>query len=98
MAKWTKYLIPTAPISGQKSVTTAGTAVALASSTEIISVVIKAKSGNTGNIYVGDSTVDSSTGYILGPGDAVSFDMTDLAAVYIDSDVNGEGVSWLAVQ
>jgi hypothetical protein len=98
MAKWTKYLIPTQVISGQVNVTTAGTAVALGTTNDIISVVIKAKSSNTGNIYVGGSNVSSSNGLILSAGDAVSLDINNLSSVYIDSDVNGEGVSYLALK
>jgi len=98
MAKWTKYLIPTAIISGQKNVSSAGTAEALGSATDIISVTIKAKSSNTGNIYVGGSDVSSSNGLILEPGDAVSLDINDLSTVYIDADTNGEGVSYLALK
>lgn len=69
---------------GKKTVTAAGTAEALAGSTAIKSVTIKALSTNTGNVYVGDSGVDSTNGFQLAKGDTVSLDIDDLADVYID--------------
>lgn len=89
--------IPGSAVSGQKNVTTAGTAVALGVSTAIQSITIKAKRANTGDIYVGDSTVTSTNGLVLTRGEAVSFDMDNLADIFIDSSVNGEGVSFLYV-
>lgn len=82
------------PLSGQKDVTAAGAAEALGTTQVYKELTIIAKSTNTGNIYVGDSTVDSITGMILPAGGFVSFHFVDIADVYIDSDVNGEGVSF----
>jgi len=82
--------------SGQTNVTTAGTRVALGASTAILGVVIRAKLTNTGLIYVGDSGVTSSNGYILDRGSAVTVGVDNLADVSIDSSVSGEGVSYLA--
>jgi hypothetical protein len=82
---------------GQKYVTTAGTQVALASSQAIThSVTIMAQSGNSGWIYIGSSSVSSSNGYILDAGDTVELKIANLATVYVDSSVNGEGVSYIA--
>lgn len=81
---------------GQTTVAAAGTQVVLASSTTVKWVILKAKATNTGNIFVGDSNVDSSTGYILTPGEAIGLDINNLNLVYIDSAVNGEGVSYIA--
>jgi hypothetical protein len=61
-------------------------------------VVITALSGNTGVIVVGGSGVVASlstrSGTPLLAGDTVILDVDDLAKVYIDSTVNGEGVSF----
>jgi hypothetical protein len=82
---------------GQKTVTTAGTQVALASSQAIThSVKMKALHANTGWIYVGDSSVSSSSGYVLDAGETVEFQIANLSTIYIDSSVNGEGVSYIA--
>ncbi len=82
---------------GQTSVATAGTAVALAGTTTIQSISVRANTGNTNNIYVGNASVSSSNGFILAAGEGVSFDIDDPAKVFIDSDTNGEGVSFLTV-
>lgn len=84
-------------LNGQKTVATAGTAEALAASTACKWVIVKALTSNTGNVYVGNSSVSSSNGYILEPGEAISLDVDDLATVYIDVDTNGEGVSYIGV-
>lgn len=93
----TSLTAPTTVYNGQKTVTTAGTQEALASATTIESVTIKALAANTNNVYVGDSSVSSSNGFVLDAGEAVSLDIADLATVYIDVDTNGEGVSYLAI-
>jgi hypothetical protein len=83
--------------SGVTTVTTAGTQVALGSSTAIDSVTIKALSTNTGLIYVGTSTVSSADGFQLSAGDSVSLDVDNLTDVYVDSAVDTEGVSYLYI-
>lgn len=82
---------------GQKAVTTGGTQVALAASQAVKWVIVKALADNTGNIYVGDSSVDSTNGYVLTPGEAIGLDVANLATVYIDSDEDGEGVSYIGM-
>lgn len=83
---------------GQKTVTTAGTAVILLTATETIAVIIKAKAGNTGDIYIGDSDVTSANGYILDAGEVVSISLDHKSDnIYINSSVNAEGVSFLTI-
>lgn len=85
-------------LNGQETVAVVGTAEPLATaSTPIISVTVKALHGNTGMVYVGNEDVTSATGYVLDAGEPVSIDIDDLADVYIDVDVAGEGVSWIAL-
>lgn len=81
---------------GQKSVTTAGTEIALAAAQSIHHVTVKAHHANTGFIYVGKNPVTSATGYVLDAGEQVFIEVDDLADVFIDSSVNGEGVSFIA--
>lgn len=87
---------------GRKVVTTAGTAVALATATAAKSVTITAETDNTGIISVGGSGVIASLatrrGTPLNAGDSMSLDISDLAVVYIDSTVNGDGVTYTYVQ
>lgn len=84
---------------GRQTVTTAGTAVRLLSGGSVHgnSVCITALSTNTGIIAVGASTVVAAAGtrrgVALSAGQSVSFDC-DPTLIYIDSTVNGEGVSF----
>jgi hypothetical protein len=97
--------LPVASVSGitgigddRKVVTTAGTRVALASSTACKQVVITAETDNTGIIVVGGSTVVASLatrrGIPLYPGDTISLEIDNLADVNLDSTVNGDGVTF----
>jgi hypothetical protein len=88
---------PTTISNGKTTVATAGTRVTLASSTTVRSIVVKALNSNTGTIYVGNSTVASSNGLQLAAGESVAFDLTNLNTVNLDSSVNGEGVTYMAV-
>lgn len=87
--------VPTTLSGGTKDVTTAGTAEPLVgSSTPSKTVHIRAKSTNTDAIYVGGSSVDSTNGISLLSGDSVELDIANLATIYIDSAVSGEGVGF----
>lgn len=82
----------------QVTVTTAGTRVQLSgSSTPIRSICIKALHADTGKIYVGNSTVSSSNGYELIADLSACLDVNNINLIYIDSSVNGEGASYVAV-
>jgi hypothetical protein len=78
---------------GSKNVTTAGTAVAIAATQAATWVIVQAKSANTGTIAVGGSGVlAASAGILLSAGQSVTLLIADVANVFIDSTVNGEGV------
>jgi hypothetical protein len=91
-------------LSGEKAITTSGTAEALASSVDLYaSIVIIAKTGNTNQVYVGGSDVSTSTNDGLDAGDALEIKPArahglDLAQIYLDVDTNGEGVDFYAVR
>ena len=90
-------------ISGDKTVAAAGTAEALASASQRVrSVTIVAKDANTGRVYVGGSGVDSTVNSGLLAGDVLTHTTAggwlDLADVYIDAAVSGEGVDYYAVK
>jgi hypothetical protein len=88
-----------AALSGQTTVTTAGTEVALGTGRANAPVSIKALAANTGYMYVGnagDNTVASTSGYQLAAGEQVTLSyLGDLGDVMVDSSVNGEKVCWL---
>lgn len=93
----TVEVAPTTILNGKTVVTTAATRVALAASTACKSVTIKALIGNTGVIYVGNTTVAAANGFVLSAGETVSLDIANLITVNIDSSVNGEGVSYIGI-
>lgn len=84
---------------GIQLVASAGTAEALASSTKIRKVIVQARPENTDAVVVGASTVVAAAGTRRGialvPGASVTLNVTDLANVYVDAIVTGEGVSYV---
>lgn len=87
-------------ISGQKTVTAAGTEVQLGAMQVGGALMVKALTTNTGLVYVGESAggVSSSTGLPLAAGEVMIFEyVSDLSAIWVDSAVNGEGVAWLSL-
>jgi hypothetical protein len=89
--------VPAVIYNGKTSVATPGTQVVLASSQAILSgVTIKAEADNTGIIYVGDSTVQSSDGFELAAGEQVFIEIANLSTVWIDASVGTDGVSYVA--
>jgi hypothetical protein len=91
-----------AVLSGQTTVTTAGTAVVLGTQTINGAILIKADPNNTGDIYIGNDgndDVSSTTGFILATGDVVVIDnITYLGNLYVDAATNGDKVSWISVE
>lgn len=84
---------------GRKVVASAATAVALvASSTPCKRITICAETDNTGTIVVGASTViaalSTRRGIPLEAGDVYELDIDDVADVFIDSTVSGDGVTF----
>lgn len=89
---------PTAGGSGQTTVATAGTAVALASSTACRAVTIKALSTNTGLMYVSIDPSDAdNTDFELSASEAITIPIDNLDRIRIDASVNGEKVSYIYV-
>jgi len=92
-------------VQGTATVTTAGTAVQLsATATSITSILIQAESGNTNNIYFGDSTVDSNNGFVIAPSCELNLSGDDIRGItegmilsdmYIDADTDANAVRFL---
>ncbi len=88
-------------MAGEKTVAAAGTAEALSSTKRVKALTIVAKAGNTGQVYFGGADVSNSTNDGLDAKESVNFEAEgwmDLADIYIDCDVNGEGVDFYAVK
>lgn len=80
-----------------KSVTTAGTRVQL-DNIPCKEVTIIARKGNTGSIFVGGIDVSSTVfGVELDADQSFTFSISNSNLIYIDSSVNGEGVSYVTV-
>jgi len=86
---------------GSITVATPGTAVAVATSGNAISAVsFRARTDNTGAVYVGDSGVTSSNGYRLEPGDELNLtfrETIDLRRFFVDADNANDGVDFAGV-
>ena len=85
-------------LQGIKTIITAGTRVQLGGDVDCKEVLITALHSNTGFIYIGTDAVSSSAyGKRLRPEESISIKINNLNLVYLDSSVNGEGVSFLGV-
>lgn len=86
---------------GSITVATPGTAVAVATSGNAITAVsFRARTDNTGAVYVGDSGVSSSNGYRLEPGDELNLsfrETIDLRRFFVDADTASDGVDFAGV-
>lgn len=86
--------------SGRAIVTTAGTAVQISTSaTACQKIIITAETDNTGTIVVGGPSVVASQstrqGVPLAPGNSVTLLVNSLDKVWLDSTVNGDGVTYV---
>ena len=89
-------------LSGQKLVATAGAAEALvASAKRVKRLQVIALSSNTKPVYVGGSDVASTTNGGLTASGSISLEAEgwmDLKDIYVDADVDGEGVDFYGVR
>lgn len=87
-------------ISGQTTVTTAGTEVVLAAAGTRVNgpVAVKALPTNTGVMYVGNDgagAVSNASGFPLSAGEVIVYEYVgDLNTIWVDASVNGEKVAW----
>lgn len=83
---------------GSKNVASAATAVQLTTtSTPCKRVIIVGKAANTNKIYIGGSTVSSTSGMYIYASQPTVIEIDDLNKIYIDADTNGEGVQYTFV-
>jgi hypothetical protein len=91
-------IITSVAISGQITVTTAGTEIQGGNIALDNGVYIRALTGNTGVVYVGNDgagAVTSSNGYQLNKGEAVRIQVANLSELWFDSATNGDKFCWL---
>jgi len=80
-------------------VTVGTSAVQLATSSTPLKfgIVVKADPSNSGKVYVGDSSVSTSNGYLLTAGEGIAFEIDDASKVYVVADTDNQKVYWLGV-
>ena len=91
-------------------VSTAGTAVALSaasgaadSKNKIKYIKVSARTGNSGVVYFGDSTVAATLGYELSANDSLEINLLDTTAslpfadFYADASANNQDLDWAIV-
>lgn len=95
--------IKVSPVGGAETVDASGTAQPLVGASTIAQMIeIKAMIGNTGAVYVGDSSVDKTTSqqitllqdqsFEIGAGAGFNLDINE---IYIDADNTNDGVNFL---
>lgn len=86
-------------LSGQKTVAAAGVAVQLGAQDVAAPLMVKALDTNTGVVAIGNDGaggVTVSNGLRLSAGDVIIFEyVANMTNLWLDSAVNGEGVSWI---
>ncbi len=84
-------------LSGQITVTTAGTAVQGPTTPDADQFAIKAHPDNTDVIWIGNSSEDVSSinGFPLNAGEGLVVSGPTLDKFWFDADVNGEKVCWI---
>lgn len=87
--------LPSAEFNGQTTGTTAGTAVQLPSNSLTVGIIVQALSTNTTSIFIGTSSVSSSNGFELQPGQATSVGVNNSSVVWIVSTTNGDKACWI---
>lgn len=92
------------PLTGTTDVSSAGSRVQIDNTVRrVLSITFRARKGNSGNIYVGDSTVSSSAGFELDSGEALTFEFASagvsarMSDFYVDTSNSGDDVDWAAV-
>lgn len=86
--------LPTSPKYGQVKVSVTNTAVQLTSNVLTVGVIVQALLGNVGNVVIGDSSVTTSNGFQLQPGQATSAALLNVNGLYING-TSGDGVCFL---
>ena len=92
------------PLTGTTDVPTAGTRVQVDNTTRrVLSITFKGRVGNTGNVYVGGSTVSSTAGFELQVNQSITFDFASglvsgvMSDFYVDAATDGNDVDFAAI-
>jgi hypothetical protein len=84
------------PLASYGQMTVGTTRGALGSSVQLYQgLYVKADSANTSTVYIGGSSVTTSTGFILKAGDAVFVPGTDLSTIYAIASASSQLISFI---
>lgn len=88
---------PTTIFSGQTNLSNSSTT-AIGSSADLVmsEVTIKAMVANAGSVYIGDSSVSTSTGFELRAGQQVTISAGTPSLIYAIAANNNDDISWVA--
>lgn len=84
---------PTIVQYGQATVSVTNTAVQLTNQA-VSGVVVQALAGNSANVVIGDSSVTTSNGFQLQPGQATGVAIDNVDKLYVNGTA-GDGVCWI---
>tara|TARA_R100000152_G_C6782033_1_gene218082 strand:+ start:9616 stop:9909 length:294 start_codon:yes stop_codon:yes gene_type:complete len=88
---------PTAIYSGQTNLSSSSTTVIGDSQDLVMSeVTIKAMVANAGSVYIGDSSVSTSTGFELRAGQQITISAGSPSLIYAIAAQNNDDISWVA--
>lgn len=60
-------------------------------------IVLKASSGNTGIVYVGNADVSDGNGFFLSSGEAINLPVDDPSRIYLVASESGQIVAWIGL-
>ena len=89
-------------MAGSLTIATAGTELQFSNTAnKVRSLSVRARPGNTGNVFLGTSTVSSTLGWTLQPGESKTLEYGDgselFSTFYGDAATNGDILDWTAI-
>ena len=78
-------------------VTLSGDSAISIGSAECVAVIIKAHPTNSGLVYIGNSTLSGSDGFVLAPGETLSLTIRNVNKIYALREVDGDKICWIAL-
>jgi len=88
-------------LSDTLNVPTAGTRVQASHKGNVKAILLRARTANTNNIYIGGSLVSSTSGLALAPGESIQLHLTDpisTSQFWADADTNANKVDFLGTE
>jgi hypothetical protein len=85
-------------ISDTINIPAAGTRVQAAHKANVKAILLRARTANTNNVYIGGALVSSASGLALAPGESVQLHLADAISTsqfWVDADTNANKVDFL---